>query len=417
MAAIANIVPNVATSDTISVPAWWDGVPESFRRKPDYFRNVNMDNLILDIGAPKSDLSEISIALVDKTIKPNKKKERPYVKITGPPCRVAWPNLHATGDFPGVEGSALGTASFGLQIYEGDIPDDVVDPQPDENGRVKVAFPALEREQKAYFDFSETLYKKILELMYQEDRIRKKQKDDAMKLAMKYLPKDGPEREKALSEITVDVKQRFFDEANADDKKKYDFVRRDPDHYPGEGRYMLLKKSVSSRISDPEKLKHPESLRVPPTEDPDHYVNRLFADKKEYTPPYILLGDGKAVDLGYNEKQALFNKDIVIPSYYAKVTDSSKGYGSRPLYSVIQLVRAALPSEKKSGGTDHTDIADVYDPFGDDGDALSDSKKRSTPASKSKQSTPPKKSTKTGKPDDEDVQNPGSPEIKTEDNS
>jgi hypothetical protein len=231
MAAVANLAPSAAIKDgdTIAVPAWWEGVPDFFRKNKSYFRNIVMEDLVLEIGAAKSDLSEISITVVNKNDKPNKKKERPMVKIMGPSCRCRWPNLHATGDFPGVTGSTLGNASFSVVIYEGDIPEDLLK-----------KFPALEREQKAFFDFCEKLYLYILNLMYEDDRIRKKQKDDALKAALKYVKNKDDKDQMAL--ILEDVKQGFFDKANADDKKKYDFVRKDTDHYPGEGRFMLFKK-------------------------------------------------------------------------------------------------------------------------------------------------------------------------------
>lgn len=344
--------PQTAQADTIQVPSWYDGVPDYFRKNQSYFRNVVIEDLILEIGAPKSDLSEISIALVNKNSKPNKKKERPLVKITGPPCRTRWPNLHKTGDYPGVEGSTLGSASFSTVIYEGDVPDDLTKDQ----GNKPAKFPALEREQKAFFDFCERLYKHSLNLMYNDERIRRKQKDDALKAALKYVK--NKEDKEQMAEIMEDVKQQFFDKANADDKKKYDFVRRDPEHYPGDGRYMLIKKAVASRITDTNK-----KLRYPPTGNADHYIDRLVADKKEYTPPCILLGNGKPIELGFNEEPVIENKDIVVPSIYCKVTDSSKGYGSRPLYSTVQLVRKARPEEQESVGGDLGDLAEEYDPF------------------------------------------------------
>jgi hypothetical protein len=337
------------TDQKTADPSWWEGVPVMFRKDPSYFRNIDKADLILQVDEARSAMSQHDVKLTSKKnaeamkVKPPSERKYPLPKITGPVCRIRWPSLHATGDCGsvwtnggGVPGQVLAKAHFSVAFYEGNVPDDL-----------KQKFPAIEREQKAFFDFLAEVGNIIIEMMWDNKELRKTEREATEENTLGIL--DGDRTKLASPEIQARLKKQFFDKANQTPKGKKPFVRQPDEYY--KGRWVPMKKAICGDL-DPKKKQRWEK-----TEDSKHYINQLLDSGKEYHPPCILKPDGSVWDLGKNEKQILESNDLCIPSLFPKVYDA-KDYGIRALYCSLQIVRAAREDEADSSGVDYSAMAD-----------------------------------------------------------
>lgn len=330
----------------------WYGVPTSMRTDNSYFRNVNLDEIAMLVRQAKSKLSLHDVMFVRKAeMEAQKGKPEPKyspIKITGPPCRIKWPSLHATGDYPGIKGQKLTSASFNVLIYEGNVPQDVID-----------KFPAIEREQAAFFDFLERLQTFTTGKMWEDPEIRKDEKESAIKSALAFLQTEDASvlKDPAKQE---NLRKMFFEGANK--KGKAALVRRKPGSVPG--RYFLMKKSISNEI-EPSKVAEVDAKTRTGKQflGRKHYIDELLDDPKprKYNPPRILNSRGVEIHLGTNENQALQGNDMCIPSFFPKLYDIPEMYGIRALYCCLQLTRSVRDNEKDNSGTDYSEFAEDTD--------------------------------------------------------
>lgn len=340
----------------------WDGVPLSFKNDPCYFRHINIDDITMIVDKPLSTFSKHNITLVfKKDLEGNKGKDKNKkvrsIRVTGPPLRIRWPSLHGAGDYTtpwnkGIEKQTLGAANFNVILHEGDIPEDLV----------KV-FPAIEREQKAFFEWLKVLDTKVTQMLFDHDEVQKEKKDEFRETVCS-LSNSAPEDPKTQTE----VKRMFFKNANVYQGRKTPISREPNERIPNP--WMLMKKPIST------KKDQNKSFRFKPTgikqDEQKHYIDALMENNppKDYNPPLIISKKGKKIDLGDNSIQLLFSKDICIPTFYPKAYDAGS-YGLRLVYGSLQVIRKRADNEIDDGNVDHSDLFCEGDEDDDDDDLRS----------------------------------------------
>lgn len=288
---------------------------------PTYFRNVfaKKDKLTLTVEAPMTDKMNSTVSVVFQDDENRSKNGGGYVKVTGPPCLVIWPHLHATGNHPEKQ-SDMKKAEFGVTLREEDLP-----------AALLKKWPGLVKEQKDFFDGLSDLVESVYVLMAQHPEVDKEWKATEMEDLM-----DRPEQER--SKILL---KKFVKKAN-----KNAVVKKIKDTSI---RYFGMKTKIARGMKLTGK-KHSNTGyakgKMAP-EDPEHYINKLAKDDLEYCAPLIRDFKGMKIDLGMNENPYVNTGDLVIPSFLIKVYDCPASVGVRMMYSGITILRRAKPDEQK----------------------------------------------------------------------
>lgn len=364
---VAQATAPVAGQST-DVDPKWEGVPEVFQKDPSYYKNIDEVDIMLQVEKAKTTMSQHDCKMTSKKnfevmkAKPDGERRFPLIKVSGPPCRIRWPSLHATGDYGspwtdgGIPKQTLSNANFGVVFYEGNIPEDLVQ-----------KFPAIEREQTLFFDFCERMNKLGVQLMY--DHKDPFLRSEGRKATEEFLISvyNGDRTKLELPENQEKLKKQFFDKSNTTSKGKTPLVRQPNEHY--KKRWIPMKKSVSGDIDPKKKAKWEKTGIV--KNNIKHYIDQLLEANKEYHPPCIINGSGKMLDLKLNEKQVLESNDICVPAFFPKVYDAND-YGIRALFCSLQLIRTVRDSETDNTGINYGEMADDYN----DDDILNRKRKR-----------------------------------------
>lgn len=271
-----------------------------FNEAPYYFRKQDVSSMGIRLEESNSKYTNWNISVV-------KRDDAKLVRVTGPPCRCVWVNLHGTGSFPERKEQPLTKAEFQITLREGGLPE-----------AFSSRFPEIEQEQHDFFDYMESIQRQILLDMGRHPDIHKNWKTKELKFM-------GQMNEEEKYQVLLD---KFIEIAS-----ETSMVKRFEDG----NRYFRMKTTIARPANSKYPSRHKINLENIP---PNHYIMQLQKEGLEYTPPLIFDKHSDVIDLGTNETPTVESGDIVVPTFYFKPYDcTTGGVGIRAVYSSLTLVR------------------------------------------------------------------------------